>query len=371
MIHTILKTDGSARFGLLKLGHCDVETPVFMPCGTRGVVKSLDVEDLKKLGFDIILGNTYHLFLKPGIEVIDELGGLHKFISWDRNLLTDSGGYQIFSLMKFRKIVEEGINFSSHIDGSKHFMSPEIAIEAQRSLGSDIVMCFDECPPHTYTKKESEISLTRTLRWGKRCKSVILNSHQCLFGIIQGGMFGDLREFSAAKTVEIGFDGYAIGGLSVGEGKECMYEMLKHSLKELPFDKPRYLMGVGDPVDILEGVEMGVDMFDCVMPTRIARHGLLYTYSGKLNIKNLKFERDKNPIERSCKCPVCQKYSRAFLRHLFKVGEHTVSRLLTLHNLFFMNDFMRRIRKAIKMNCFNDFKASFLRSFYSNDVNKT
>ncbi|NLK71586.1 MAG: tRNA guanosine(34) transglycosylase Tgt [Clostridiales bacterium] len=349
-----------ARLGKIKTPHGYIETPVFMPVGTQATVKAIKTEELKEMGAQIILSNTYHLYLRPGHELIQEAGGLHKFMNWDGSILTDSGGFQVFSLGDLRKITEEGVTFRSHIDGSKHFLSPEKAIEIQGALGSDIMMAFDECPPYPADREYVKASLERTTRWAKRCKDVHnKNEKQSIFGIIQGGMYKDLRYESACQLVEMDFPGYALGGLSVGEPKEIMYEVLDYAPDFMPAHKPRYLMGVGSPDYLLEGVERGIDMFDCVLPTRIARNGTAMTSKGRVVIKNAAYERDFSPLDSECDCYTCRNYSRAYLRHLFKANEILSSMLLTHHNLHFLISLMKKTRKAIEEDRFSEFKKSF------------
>ncbi len=320
-----------------------------MPVGTQATVKALTPEDLIDCGSQIILGNTYHLYLRPGHELIADMKGLHKFMNWNRPILTDSGGFQIFSLNSLVKISEEGAAFQSHIDGSRHFISPEKAIEIQQALGSDIMMTLDEPTPHNAEKSQAENSLQLSLRWAKRCRAAHpVEDAQSLFGIVQGGMFKDLRRASAEGTVDIGFAGYAIGGLSVGEEKDLMYDIANHTAPLLPDDRPRYLMGVGTPEDLMQCSSMGIDMFDCVMPTRNARNGSLFTRNGKLNIKNAQYLRDDGPVDPTCPCYTCKNYSRAYLRHLFQCNEILAMRLNTLHNIAFYQNWMKDIRQAIE-----------------------
>ena len=349
-----------ARRGRLHTPHGTIETPVFMPVGTAGTVKAMLPEEVKSLGAEIILSNTYHLYLRPGHDIVREAGGLHKFMNWDRPILTDSGGFQVFSLGAMRKISEEGVKFRSHIDGSSHMLTPEKSIEVQNALGSDIMMAFDECAPypadHSYVKN----SLERTTRWLRRCKEAHKDTErQSLFGIMQGGMYKDLRYQSAMEIVELDLPGYAIGGLSVGEPRELMYEVLDYATDYLPKDKPRYVMGVGTPDHLFEGVERGVDMFDCVLPTRLARNGSAMTSHGKVNIKNGRFERDFTPLDHECDCYVCRNYSRAYLRHLFKANEILSSMLLSYHNLHFLVHTMKNIREAIEQDRFTEYKREF------------
>ncbi len=362
----LLKTDShsKARLGRLTTPHGIIETPVFMPVGTAATVKAMKPENVRALGANIILSNTYHLYLRPGHEIVKAAGGLHKFMNWDGSILTDSGGFQVFSLGDMRKISEEGVSFRSHIDGSSHFFTPEKSMEVQEALGSDIIMAFDECAPYpadyNYTKKSMEM----TLRWLKRCKKAHINvENQSLFGIMQGGMYLDLRIESAKQMVELDLPGYAIGGLSVGEPKELMYEILDGSADYLPGDKPRYLMGVGSPDCLVEGVLRGVDMFDCVLPTRVARNGQAMTRYGKLNIKNAEFERDFTPLDSSCDCYTCKNYTRAYLRHLYKSNEILSAMLLTEHNLYFLINMMREIREAIAEDRLQEYRKDFYSSY--------
>jgi len=365
-----------ARAGRITTSHGSFDTPAFMPVGTQGSVKALTQEMLERAGASIILGNTYHLYLRPGHVTINQLGGLHRFISWERPILTDSGGFQVFSLTSLRKMTEEGVEFQSHIDGASHFISPEKSMEIQAALGSDIVMAFDECTPFPATRDEALASLELTQRWARRSKQrlselhnepasagpriTIVNPTQALFGINQGSTFLDLRERSLEGLIEIGFDGYAIGGLSVGEEKGAMFEVVSHIAPRMPEDRPRYLMGVGTPEDIVEAVALGVDMFDCVMPTRNARNGQLFTSRGKLNIKNSRYKDDSQPLDDACPCEVCRRYSRAYIRHLYMSGEILGSVLTSLHNISFYLDTMRVIRQSIELGTFSKFRDSFL-----------
>jgi queuine tRNA-ribosyltransferase len=373
----VLASDTRARAGRITTSHGAIETPVFMPVGTQGTVKALTQQMLEQAGAAVILGNTYHLFLRPGHLTINQLGGLHRFISWDRAILTDSGGYQVFSLTPLRRMSDEGVEFQSHIDGSRHFLSPEKSMEIQAALGSDIVMCFDECTPYPATREQALSSLELTGRWAARSKRrlVELHSHseaakdaglrivnpvQALFGINQGSIYTDLRERSLEGLLEIGFDGYAIGGLSVGEEKDAMFEVVSHVAPLMPDHKPRYLMGVGTPEDIVRAVAEGIDMFDCVMPTRNARNGSLFTARGKLNIKNSRYRDDPAPIDPDCACAVCARYSRAYIRHLYMSGEILASMLSSLHNVSFYLDTLARIRQAILLGTFKEFSNSYL-----------
>ena len=362
IIYELIKKDEGtgARAGVLHTPHGSFPTPIFMPVGTQATVKAVSPDELKDLGAGIILSNTYHLFLRPGMELVREAGGLHKFMHWDRGILTDSGGFQVFSLGELRKITEEGVTFRSHIDGSKQFLSPEISVEVQTALGSDIVMAFDECVPYPADYDYTKQSLDRTLRWAKRCKDAMTRDDQGLFGIVQGGMYKELRIESAETLVEMDFPGYAVGGLSVGEPKELMYEMLELSTEHLPQDKPRYLMGVGTPDCLVEGVARGIDMFDCVFPTRVARNGMAMTWTGRLVMKNKVFTHDHEVLEQGCGCYACRNgYTRAYIRHLVRAGEIFGLRLLTLHNLYFLQAFMRAMREAIVENRFAEFRRDF------------
>jgi len=349
--------------------HGKVNTPVFMPVGTQATVKTLLPDDLIALDAEIILSNTYHLFLRPGHELIREFGGIQKFMSWNRPVLTDSGGFQVFSLADLRTISEDGVTFQSHIDGgAKHVITPEYAIQIQEALGADIIMAFDECIPYPATRDYAQESLARTHRWAKRCRAAKKETGQALFGILQGGMYPDLRRESGEALVNIGFDGYALGGLSVGETKPMMHEMIEASVAVLPEEKPRYLMGVGTPEDLLEGVERGIDMFDCVMPTRNARNGTFFTSFGKVVIKNAQYERDPQPIDPECDCLVCRNFSRAYIRHLFNAGEIAALRLGTIHNLHFYLNLMSNIRTAIERGSFVQLKKDFMKKRERVDV---
>ena len=337
----------AARLGRLLTPHGEIETPVFMPVGTQGTVKALSPEDVTQCGSNIILGNTYHLYLRPGHSVIKSLGGLHQFMNWDKSILTDSGGFQVFSLNTLAKVTEEGVTFKSHIDGSTHFFSPELSMEIQEALGSDIAMTLDEPTPYPSNHTTTEASLKLSSRWAARCKTAHQLESQSLFGIIQGGMYKDLRTQSTKEITEIGFPGYAIGGLSVGEEKNIMYDIAAHTAEYLPKNKPRYLMGVGTPEDLRQCSGMGIDMFDCVMPSRNARNGSLFTSQGKINIRNLQYKTDDSPLDPECACYTCKNYSRAYLRHLFIADEIFVMRLNTLHNINFYQKRMQSIRNAI------------------------
>ena len=352
-----------ARAGRLHTPHGVFDTPIFMPVGTQATVKTMSPHELKEMGAGIILSNTYHLFLRPGEGLVKEAGGLHKFMNWDGGILTDSGGFQVFSLGPLRKITEDGVTFRSHIDGSKQFLSPEKATQVQMDLGSDIIMAFDECVPypadHDYAKKSTE----RTTRWAERCKEAHTRPDQALFGIVQGGMYKDLRSMSVRDLVSLDFPGYAVGGLSVGEPKPLMYEILEHTVHQLPANKPRYLMGVGTPDCLVEGVMHGIDMFDCVFPTRVARNGTVMTSTGRLVVKNAEYAKDFRPIDSDCGCYTCRNFSRAYVRHLLKTEEIFGLRLTTTHNLYFLLDFMRKMRQAIIGDYFVDFRSEFLAKY--------
>ena len=347
--------------------HGTIETPAFIPVGTQGTVKTLSPQDLEALGAQIFLANTYHLYLRPGSEIICQLGGLHAFTSWPRSILTDSGGYQIFSMSEIRRITEEGVHFQSHLDGSSHFLSPEKAIQIQEALGADIIMALDECTPYPATHDYAETSMEMTSRWAKRCREAHQRNSQSLFGIAQGGIYFDLRRRSIADLVELDFDGYALGGLSVGESKGQMYEVVEACADLLPRDRPRYLMGVGTPEDLLECVSFGVDLFDCVMPTRHARNGSLFTHFGRVSIKNARYAKDPQPIDEECTCYTCRNFSRAYLRHLFLADEILGLRLNTLHNLHFYLDLMQRVRQALEEGSFLSFKESTLAQLRSRE----
>jgi queuine tRNA-ribosyltransferase len=367
-------TNGAARLGELRTPHGVVETPAFMPVGTQGAVKALRHEDVKRLGAQIILGNTYHLFLRPGDELIARLGGLHKFIGWDRPILTDSGGYQVFSLAARRVITEDGARFQSHLDGSPHMLTPEATVDIQARLGSDIAMVLDECLAYPMTRDAAAESMQRSVRWARRCRDqlvrlrtgpprlTVTNAGQAQFGIVQGGVFQDLRDESVDATVALEFEGYAIGGLSVGEPLDVMYSIVGDTARRLPADRPRYLMGTGTPEDLVECVARGIDMFDCVLPTRNARNGQLFTSEGRLNIKNARYAEDDRPIDERCGCYTCRHHSRAYLRHLYMAGEMTAGTLNTLHNLSYYLDTMKRIRDAILFNAFEKFRLELQRA---------
>lgn len=346
-----------ARLGRLHTPHGDVETPVFMPVGTQATVKAMTPEELVSIGTQIILSNTYHLYLRPGHQLIAQAGGLHRFMHWDRPILTDSGGFQVFSLGDLRKITEEGVTFRSHLDGSEHSLGPERAVEIQEALGSDIIMAFDECIPYPSDHAYTESSTERTTRWARRCQAAQTRRDQALFGIVQGGFYRDLRERSARDLVEMDFPGYAIGGLSVGEPPETMYEVLEYTVPLLPEEKPRYLMGVGSPDYLLEGVARGIDMFDCVLPTRIARNGTVFTQKGRLIVRDAAYAADFGPLDPECDCYTCRNYTRAYIRHLFKANEILGLRLATLHNLHHLLAFMEEVRSALREGRFEEYYA--------------
>ena len=365
----LLKTEGAARRGVFTCAHGTVQTPVFMNVGTQGAIKgALSAEDLENIGCQVELSNTYHLHLRTGDRVVHDLGGLHKFMTWNRPILTDSGGFQVFSLASLRKIKEEGVYFSSHLDGRKIFMGPEESMQIQSNLGSDICMAFDECIENPAPREYVKRSVERTLRWLERCKAenarlnqlpATVNPQQMLWGINQGGTYPDLRIWHMERIAELDLPGYAIGGLAVGESTETMYEIIEAVEPYMPKNKTRYLMGVGTPSNIIEAVARGVDFFDCVMPARNARHAKLFTWSGTMNLKNAKYERDERPVDAQCDCPVCRRYSRAYLRHLFKAEEMLAMRLSVMHNLYFYNKLMERIRQALDEGCFAQFRAEY------------
>lgn len=357
------KNDSNVRLGILHTNHGSYETPMFMPVGTLANVKTLMPEELKACSSAVVLSNTYHLWLRPGEDVVKKAGGLNKFMNYDGPTLTDSGGFQVFSLAKPKDINEDGVKFKSHIDGKTLFLTPEKSIEIQNKLDSDIAMSFDECAPYPATREYIENSMRRTLRWAKRGKDAFNNPNQSLFGIVQGGEFEDLRKESAKETVKMDFDGYSIGGTSVGEPKDIMYNMISYATLYLPIDKPRYLMGVGEPIDILEGVSRGIDMFDCVLPTRIARHGNCFTHEGRINIKNAKYKEDFTPIEDTCDCYTCKNFTKAYVRHLITADEVNGGRLLSIHNIRFLIKLTEDIRKSIKEDRFEEFKEEFIKKY--------
>ncbi len=357
--------ENKARYGILHTNYGSYETPMFMPVGTLANVKTLTPEELKEMNSAVILSNTYHLWLRPGEDVVLHAGGLHKFMNYDGPILTDSGGFQVFSLAKNKKkdIVEEGVHFKSHLDGKKLFLTPELSIQIQNKLDSDIAMSFDECIPYPASYEYAKKSTERTLRWARRGLEAHNNPNQSLFGIVQGGEYEDLRKMSANETVKMNFDGYSIGGTSVGEDKDTMYKMIDYAIEYLPEDKPRYLMGVGDPIDILEGIERGVDMFDCVLPTRIARHGNAFTKTGKINIKNAKYKEDFTPIEDDCDCYTCKHFTKAYVRHLIVSNESLGGRLLSIHNIRFLIRLVEKSRLAIRENRFIEYKEEFIEKY--------
>lgn len=369
--YTLLHKDenSNARYGKLQTNYGTFETPMFMPVGTKATVKSLSPEELKEAHSGIILSNTYHLWLRPGEDIVDKAGGLHKFMNYDGPILTDSGGFQVFSLVKNKEkdITEEGVTFKSHIDGSKLFLTPEKSIQIQNKLDSDIAMSFDECPPYPSTYEYMKKSVERTLRWAARGKKVHANENQSLFGIVQGGEFEDLREYSCKETVKMDFDGYSIGGTSVGEDKDTMYKMIDYGIKYLPEDKVRYLMGVGDPIDIIEGTIRGIDIFDCVLPTRIARHGQAFTREGKINFNNAKYKEDFTPVEEGCDCYTCKNYTKAYIRHLITTDEMLGGRLLSIHNIRFLIKLTEELREAIKENRILEYREEFISKYQKNN----
>lgn len=366
--YNLIKTEKNtkARLGIIKTNYGEVSTPIFMPVGTKATVKGLSPEEIKETGARIVLANTYHLWLRPGEDIIAKAGGLHKFMNYDGPILTDSGGFQVFSLAKNKKkdITEEGVHFKSHIDGKELFLTPEKSIEIQNKLDSDIAMSFDECPPASATYEYLKNSVERTIRWAKRGKDVHNNQNQALFGIVQGGAYQDLRKYSAIETVKLDFDGYSIGGVANDdESKEDMYKAIDYSIPYLPEDKVRYLMGVGEPIDIIEGVIRGVDIFDCVLPTRIARHGQAFTRHGKINLNNAKYKEDFTPIEESCDCYACKHYTKAYIRHLLKADEMLGGRLLSIHNIRFLIRLTEELQEAIKEDRILEYKEEFLKNY--------
>lgn len=365
---TLQGQDGEARAGVIETAHGQIETPIFMPVGTRASVKTMSSQDLEEIGAQIILGNTYHLYLRPGHELIEKVGGsLHGFMNWKKPILTDSGGFQVFSLSDLNKVTEEGVIFQSHIDGSRHMIGPEKSMEIQKGLGPDIVMAFDECPALPATKDELRTSMELTLRWAKRCHDYKLRDYQHLFGIIQGGLHKDLRTECMERLEELGFPGLALGGLSVGEKNEEMVEFCRDFCPTMPKNKPRYLMGVGKPLDILTGIKNGLDMFDCVLPTRNARNGQVLTRKGPLNIKKEKFKEDTLPLDPECSCRTCQNYSRSYVRHLFAVGEYLAGQLITFHNLHFYLQMVKEARANILAGTFDEYYQAFYKSYTSSE----
>lgn len=358
----------NARVGRISTIHGIIDTPVFIPVATRAVVKTLTPEELEGMGAQIVLGNIYHLYLRPGVDVITRAGGLHQFMHWQRPILTDSGGFQIFSLSKTCKVTDEGVKFRSVYDGSSHFLSPEKAVEIQQNLGADIIMVLDECPPYSASRRQVEEAVARSSTWAERCKESMFGKEQALFGIVQGGVYPDLRRISAEKTVALGFAGYGIGGFSVGEPHEEMFEALGGTLSHLPLQNPRYLMGVGNPTSLLEVIKQGIDMFDCALPTRMARNGAVFTSGGRLNIRNAQHKLNPNPLDVNCKCYVCRNYSLSYLRHLFMLGEILAHRLLTMHNLAFLFDLMAEARQAILDDSFEDLQRNFVENLDSEEM---
>jgi len=358
-------TENRGRLGVITTAHNQIETPVFMPVGTQATVKAMTVHDLETIGFQIVLNNTYHLYLRPSMEIVKEAGGVHAFMNWKGSILTDSGGFQVFSLSKLNKITEQGVAFRSHLDGSAHLFTPERVMEIQLGLGADIAMAFDVCLPYPSTYQQAKEAMERTQRWAERCRVAHQHPTQALFGIVQGVNYQDLREASAHGLVGLDFPGYAIGGLSVGEPKEIMYEVLDYTVPILPADKPRYLMGVGSPDALWEGVERGIDMFDCVFPTRIARNGTALTSQGRVIIRDAKYARDFTSLDPNCACPTCLSYTRAYLRHLFKAGEILGAHLVTYHNLFFLKQLMAEIREGLSTDTFYERKREFFARYGS------
>jgi len=370
LLHECKQT--GARYGKIHTPHGSFETPIFMPVGTLATVKTLSPEELLKMDAEIILANTYHLWLQPGEDIVHEAGGLHQFQNWHKPILTDSGGFQVFSLSKMREIEEEGVKFRDHRNGAPLFMSPEISIAVQNKLGADIIMSFDECPPYPVTHDYMKKSVDRTLRWAERGLKAHARGHdQALFGIVQGGEFPDLREYSAKKLVEMDFPGYSIGGVSVGETKETARKMVEYAIPFLPKDKPRYLMGVGAADDLIDGVIRGIDMFDCVLPTRVARHGAAMTSIGRVIVKNKVYERDFSPLDEACSCYTCQNYTKAYIRHLLKANETFGQRLVSYHNLYFLIDLMKQVQEAIKADRLLDFREAFMEKYNTNYNGKT
>jgi queuine tRNA-ribosyltransferase len=363
--YNLLHQDGMARYGTIATNYGTFETPMFMPVGTQATVKTLDTRELKEINSSIILSNTYHLWLRPGEDIVNKAGGLHEFMNYDGPILTDSGGFQVFSLAKPKDITEEGVKFKSHLNGESLLLTPEKSIEIQNKLDSDIAMSFDECIPYPATYEYVKKSVERTIRWAKRGKEVFNNDNQSLFGIVQGGEYEDLRHWCCKELVNIGFDGYSIGGTSVGEDKETMYKMIDYAVEYLPSDKPRYLMGVGEPTDLFEGVSRGIDMFDCVLPTRLARHGHAFTLDGKINLKNAKYKEDFTTLDESCDCYCCKNYTKAYLRHLIIAKETLGARLLSIHNLRFLIHIMENIRISIKEDKFLEYKKEFIDRYTS------
>jgi queuine tRNA-ribosyltransferase len=365
----ILKNDDRARRGSLLTGHGNIDTPVFMPVGTQGIVKAMTHKELQEMGVRMTLANAYHLYLRPGDELIQRMGGIHRFSGWNGAMLTDSGGFQIFSLGVLREIKEDGVLFQSHIDGSRHFLTPEKMVKVQENIGADIAMCLDECVSYPSSYEYTSESVDLTTRWAKRCRDAKTDDGQKLFGIIQGGFYKDLRLKSAQEIIAMDFDGYAVGGLSVGEPKGLMWDMVDTVIDLLPKEKPRYMMGVGMPEDLLEGVKRGIDMFDCIIPTRLARNGTFFTPYGKMNIRNARFTEDGRPVVEGCTCYTCRTFSRAYLRHLLMAHELTSFYLNTIHNVFFYMEFMKQIRDAIEKGAFEVFYRSFKNQYEGGEYN--
>jgi queuine tRNA-ribosyltransferase len=368
-IFKVIRNNASslARLGELTLAHGTVHTPVFLPVASQGTVKALSPVDLKEIGAEMVLSNAYHLYLQPGIPVIEKMGGLHRFMGWDRPILTDSGGYQVFSLANLRKVNDEGVTFRSHIDGSEHLITPELAVRYQESIGSDIAMAFDECPPHDASRDTVIQATDRTHRWAERCLKAAIKPDQYLFAIVQGGMFADLRRNSASTLASFDFPGYAIGGLSLGEAKATTYEMIENVIPCLPENKPRYLMGVGSPEDLIEGVQRGIDIFDCALPTRVARNGALFTLDGRINIRNAVYRDMPGPFDAECDCYTCRTFSAAYLHHLFSARELLAYRLTTIHNLAFIIRLMGNIRQSLAQGGFPEFRQEFLARYHATD----
>ncbi|MBN1368208.1 MAG: tRNA guanosine(34) transglycosylase Tgt [Dehalococcoidales bacterium] len=363
--HLLIETQ--ARAGELITSHGTVPTPVFLPVGSQATVKTLTPDEISGIGYKMILANNYHLYLRPGIEVIKKLGGLHKFMSWEGAILTDSGGFQVFSLAPLRKVTDDGVMFRSHIDGSQHFLTPELAVEYQEALGSDVMMVLDECAPHDAGREKVAEAMHRTHRWAARCREAQKSENQSLYGIVQGGIYSDLRKQSVNFLKELDFEGYAIGGLSVGEPKDIMYSILAETAAQLPVEKPRYLMGVGSPEDIVEGVARGIDIFDCVLPTRVARNGALFTWNGRVNIRNAGYAQQTGPVMPGCGCYTCTHFSAAYLHHLFNAGELLAYRLATLHNLTFMHSLVKKVRESTIDGTFSGFYEEFLQNYRTTD----
>ncbi len=362
---THLDASSKARCGTIYTEYGNIDTPVFMPVGTQGTVKAMSPEELQEIGIEIILCNTYHLYLRPGWKVIRQMGGLHRFIHWGKPILTDSGGYQIFSISSLQRTNKEGVSFKSHIDGSTHFLTPEEVIDIQIALGSDIMMVLDECSPYPISLRQAKEALDKTLEWARRSR-IYYRGNKGLFGIVQGSTFKELRKEGTEELVKLDFDGYALGGLSVGEPHSLRYEIISYTTQFLPKEKPRYLMGIGTPWEILEGIEEGIDMFDCAMPTRIARTGTVFTWEGKLNIRNAKHKEDELPIDPQCDCYTCRNYTRAYIRHLIQAREILGMRLTTYHNLYFLASLIKKARKAIKRNQFKSFKRNVMKNLKEN-----